>query len=258
MLPIAGLPQPQVAVPVPERVRLLADGRAVTPVWLNELGGRTFRLGDGPDAEYVKWMPRGVGLDLVGEVARLSWAAPYTPVPRIVDHGRDPDAGWLRTAALPGRSAVDPRFQADPRPAVVAAGEGLRALHEALPVADCPFEWSVTQRIARSGADDATVAALGPCPEHDRLVVCHGDPCTPNTIVADDGAWVGHVDLDMLGIADRWADIAVATMALGWNFGPGWDALFLDAYGVAPDPDRTRWYRALWDLGDQGLPAGRG
>ncbi|WP_258368801.1 aminoglycoside 3'-phosphotransferase [Curtobacterium sp. MCBD17_013] len=252
MLPIAGLPQGH--VDVPECVSALAAGRTITAVWRNDLDGRTFRLGEGPAAEYVKWAPHGVRLDLLGEIARLSWAGSYTPVPRVVDHGEDPDGRWLRTVALPGRSAVDPRFQADPRPAVIAAGHGLRALHDALPVADCPFEWSVTQRIARSGADDDTVAALGARPEPDRIVVCHGDPCTPNTIVGEDGQWVGHVDLDTLGIADRWADIAVATMALGWNFGDGWESLFLDAYGIAPDPERTRWYRTLWNLGDGALP----
>lgn len=259
MLDIGGLPRG--AVPVPDRVRALAAGREIVPVWVNAVGGRTFRVrsgsggaaapgtdGEGRD-EFVKWAPHGVGLDVLGEVARLTWAHPYTRVPEVIDHGLDDDARWMRTRALDGSSAVDPRWHGDPRPAVVAAGEGLRALHEALPVADCPFEWSTTLRIARSGADDDAVAALGPEPEPDRIVVCHGDACTPNTLVADDGRWAGHVDLDALGVADRWADIAVATMSLGWNFGPGWAPLFLDAYGIDPDEDRLRWYRALWNLG---------
>lgn len=246
--------------PIPERIVTIACGRSVRPVWRNELGGITYRLGDDL---HVKWVPAGVrGLDLPGETARLSWAAPYAAVPRVVEHGTDDDGEWLVTTTLPGSSAVDPRWHDDPRPAVVAAGEGLRALHEALPVVDCPFEWSTVGRIATAqrgatgdvgvAADVASaVAALGPEPEPDRIVVCHGDPCTPNTIVGDDGRWVGHVDFDALGIADRWADIAVGTMALGWNFGPGWDALYLDAYGIAPDAERTAWYRALWNLGQR-------
>ena len=85
-------------------------------------------------------------------------------------------------------------------------------------------------------------------PTTDLVVVCHGDPCTPNTLIGADGRWSGHVDLDATGTADRWADIAVATMALGWNYGPGWDRVFLDAYGIEPDEERTTWYRALWNL----------
>ncbi|WP_443062724.1 phosphotransferase [Streptomyces sp. NBC_00390] len=57
----------------------------------------------------------------------------------------------------------------------------------------------------------------------DRLVVCHGDACAPNTVVGDDGTWTGHVDLGTLGAADRWADLAVATWSTQWNYGPGWE-----------------------------------
>ena len=55
--------------------------------------------------------------------------------------------------------------------------------------------------------------------------------------------------LGELGVADRWTDLAVATWSTEWNYGPGWDKLLLQAYGVPPDPDRTRYYRLLWDLG---------
>jgi kanamycin kinase len=33
-----------------------------------------------------------------------------------------------------------------------------------------------------------------------------------------------------------------------WNYGPGWEQLLFDAYGIAPDPERARYYRLLWDL----------
>lgn len=84
------------------------------------------------------------------------------------------------------------RWKDDPARAVSAIGEGLRALHEVLPVERCPFSWS---------ADD------------------------------------------------RWADLAVATWSTTWNYGPGWEQRLLDAYGIPPDPDRTRYYRLLYDLG---------
>jgi kanamycin kinase len=71
----------------------------------------------------------------------------------------------------------------------------------------------------------------------------------PNTLIGSDGRWSGHVDLGRLGIADLWADLAIATWSAGWNYGPGWERLLLDAYGVEPDPERTRHYRLLWDLG---------
>ena len=90
--------------------------------------------------------------------------------------------------------------------------------------------------------------ALQGVPDIDRLVVCHGDACAPNTLVADDGRWSGHVDLGALGVADRWADLAIATWSTQWNYGDGWEDALLDAYGIAPDPERTDYYRRLWEV----------
>jgi kanamycin kinase len=80
-------------------------------------------------------------------------------------------------------------------------------------------------------------------------VVCHGDACAPNTLIGEDGHWTGHVDLGSLGVADRWADLAVATWSTEWNYGPGWEGPLLAAYGVQEDPQRSDYYRLLWDLG---------
>jgi kanamycin kinase len=52
---------------------------------------------------------------------------------------------------------------------------------------------------------------LAGVPPIDRLVVCHGDSCALNTLLAADGRWSAHVDLGALGVADRWADLAIAT-----------------------------------------------
>ncbi|RKR76115.1 kanamycin kinase [Frondihabitans australicus] len=234
-------------VETPPRVAELAGADTVTPVWRNEVGGLTFQLGEGPTRRFAKWAPHGRGLNLVAEEARLRWAVDYVTVPRVLASGRDDDAGWLVTQGLAGTSAVVPRWQSDPATAVTACGRALRAFHDALPVDDCPFDWSVSARLAASDKARAQEPTLPPVPPIDRLVVCHGDPCVPNTLLADDGTWSGHVDLDALGVADRWADVAVATMSLEWNYGPGWDGAFLDAYGIAPDVERTDFYRALWN-----------
>ena len=129
-----------------------------------------------------------------------------------------------------------------------ALGRGLRALHDALPVVGCPFSWSVPERIANAAVRGIRVPDdLRVSPPIDRLVVCHGDACAPNTLIDDDGAWTGHVDLGALGLGDRWADIAVAAMSTEWNYGPGWHDALLDAYGVAPDATRLAFYRQLWN-----------
>lgn len=131
----------------PAAVRELAGGRRVRLAWKNE-HALTFDVADRPERCFIKWAPTGSPLDLAAEAARMTWAAAYTPVPRVLGQGADSDGSWLVTAALPGHSAVSPRWLADPRTSVTAIGEGLRAMHNALPAADCPFSWMAEDRIA--------------------------------------------------------------------------------------------------------------
>lgn len=253
---------------VPDGVDEVAAGRPVRLVWRNEVGGLTFEVGTEPARCFVKWAPAVSGIDLRAEEHRLGWARDFTPVPRVLDYGTDDRGSWMVTAALPGQNAVAARWKADPMAAVTAIGQGLRAMHDTLPVQECPFSWSAQERLdtARSRVAaglidrqrwhaehrelgiDRALRLLTDIPPIDRLVVCHGDACAPNTLLTDDGRWSGHVDLGSLGIADRWADLATATWSTEWNYGPGWQDSLLDAYGVAPDPLRTRYYRLLWEL----------
>jgi kanamycin kinase len=239
-------------VEVPEQVhRLVGDAPFVADppveaVWRNRVGGTTFF--SPVHGAYVKWAPAGTPVDLAEEARRLRWVSRFTPVPEVLATGSDDEGAWLMTRAIRGRSAVDPVWLARPEDAVRAVGAGLRAFHESVPVEACPYDWGVAERAARA-PDPAAVAALGPPPPIDRLVVCHGDPCVPNTLLADDGTWLAHVDLGRVGLADRWADLAVATWSTEWNYGPGYEEPLLEAYGIARDDDRTEYYRALWDLG---------
>jgi aminoglycoside phosphotransferase len=260
---------PGAAPVIPPAVAVIAAGRAARLIWRNEVDGLTFDVGEGPGRCFVKWAPAGAPLDLAAEAARMTWARPFHPVPEVLGYGRDAAGEWLVTAPLAGDSAVSDRWLRQPAVAVRAIGEGLRALHEALPAASCPFSWSAAGRLAdarrraaqgrldpdswhevhwRLGVPRALELAAA-IPPADRLVVCHGDSCPPNTLLGPGGHWSGHVDLGELGVADRWADLAVATWATQWNWGPGWEQPLLDAYGVAADPDRTRYYRLLWTLG---------
>jgi kanamycin kinase len=264
-------PEAQAAAgrPPPAPVLALAGGEAVRPVWDNAVGGRTFEVGAGERRRFVKWAPAASGLDLAAEAARLAWAVDFAPVPHVLGQGHDAAGAWIVTRPVAGTTAVAARWRAEPGIAVTAIGEGLRALHDALPAARCPFSWSAADRLADarrraagglidpSGWHEAhqglgvegALRLLAEVPQADELVVCHGDSCAPNTLIGDDGRWSGHVDLGDLGVADRWADLAVATWSTTWNYGPGWEIPLLDAYGVEPDAERTRYYRLLWELG---------
>ncbi|WP_433676074.1 phosphotransferase [Microbacterium gorillae] len=236
---------PAIDLPVPDRVLRLASGAALTPVWLNTLGMATFSTDDG---RYIKHGTIDPESSRAEEAERLAWAGRYTRVPEVIEYGEEDGHEWLVTRAIPGRSAVHPHWIARPEIAVRAVGRGLRLLHDALPVADCPFDWSVPSRIA--GAADRGIEvpeALRSAPPIDLLVVCHGDACVPNTLLDDEGSPLAHVDLGALGTADRWADIAVASMSAEWNYGPGFEDILIEAYGIEPDRERLAYYRDLWN-----------
>lgn len=230
---------------VPAQVKRLANGASLRPVWENGIGGLTFRTDDG---RFIKWGPHDLEANMRDEAERMRWARQWTRVPEPIAQGEDDEHEWLVTVAIEGESAVAPRWIAEPVRAVRAIGEGLRMLHDALPVERCPWDWSVPTRIANARVRGIRIStALGDPPPVDRLVVCHGDACAPNTILDDRGRAAAHVDLAALGVADRWADIAVACESLVWNYGTGWEDALLDAYGVIPDRERMAYYRDLWN-----------
>lgn len=240
---------PQTTVAVPDRVRELSSGATLVCVWANEVGGLTFRATPATGHPfYIKWGPRQEESTMRDEAERMRWAGRWIRVPEVLDQGEDDTHEWLVTKAIDGASAAHPRWLDRPATAVRAIGEGLRALHDALPVAECPWEWTVSRRIANAERRGIRLPdRFRDAPRIDRLVVCHADACCPNTLLGDDGRWIAHVDLGLLGAGDRWADIAVASMSTAWNYGPGWEDLLIDAYGVEPDRERLSFYRDLWN-----------
>jgi kanamycin kinase len=223
--------------PIPAVVVELAAGRTVELAWRNELGGLTFRVGD----EFVKWNPRRTGIDLELERVRLEWLAGRHPAPRVLAFGADDEAQWLVTAAVPGGSAVGDTWRARRPEAIRAIADGLRAIHS-VPVGEFPAGWTEAVWVGRSPA------SIGPRPPMEDPVLVHGDACAPNTLISDEGEWTGNVDFGDLAVGDRWADLAVASLSLDWNFGEGHQAELFDAYGIDPDEERIRYYRALWHL----------
>ncbi|GAA1931328.1 aminoglycoside 3'-phosphotransferase [Microbacterium aoyamense] len=219
--------------PVPSVV--LAVDASPELVWRNELGGLTYRVGD----RYVKWSPRSAGIDLARERDRLLWLDGRHPAPRVLSYGADGEAEWLVTAGMPGDHAVGDEWRARRSEAIAAIARGLRAIH-AVPVDDEARGWEswVVRR----------PPSLGDRPATDEPVLVHGDACAPNTLISASGEWVGNVDFGDLAVGDRWADLAVASMSLDWNFGDGHQDEFFAAYGIARDEERIQYYRALWEL----------
>ncbi len=231
-------------VETPAMVGALPGGERAEAVWQNMVGGLTFRL----PGIHATWQ-RGAGQDLAREAERLRWAARFVTVPRVVSFERRGDEQLLVTETIPGTSAVLEPWDERPRASAHALGAGLRAFHDALPVADCPWTWAVTDRLADI-ADLAVRDRLAAAdPGISRLVVCHGDACAPNTLLGSDGRASGHVDLGDLGVGELWADLAVLAMSVTWNYGEGYEEAVYEGYGIEPDPVRIAFFRDLWNAG---------
>jgi len=228
----------------------------------------TWRLDKpGYPTRYLKVGRTGGYPTLAMEAERLRWAAPWLPVPQVPEVNGDGDGDWLITTGIDGRPAVD--LTDDPAGTVVALGEGLRRFHDSAPIDSCPFDFRlgtalqhVRRRVAAHLIDPAeafnddhahldvasAIAELHRLrPRDEDLVVCHGDYCPPNILITDWRA-VGFVDLGELAVADRWCDLAIGPWSTTWNYGPGFEALYLAAYGAEPDPERQAFYRLLYDL----------
>jgi len=233
-------------------------------VWRNEGGGLTFS--DDHGDRYLTWVPDGTKNHLLGAIRRSNWVRPYVAAPCFGGVRDGAGGAWAVSTALPGASAVGSWGREHPLQATEAIAAGLRRLHDAAPVAQCPFRMDMTARLisarerltkscdwrvglhgyfdswtTRQALDvlDAGAGDLDP-------VVCHGDPCSPNYLVDEQGQFTGIVDLGDLGVADRWFDLAIASWSLSWNFGPGFEEVFFDRYGIARDERKIRFYRLLW------------
>jgi streptomycin 3"-kinase len=237
------------------------------PVLVGESATDVFRRGE----VYAKrCLPAGVA-ELRDERDRVEWlAATGLPGAKVVDwiEWSDGSAALLTTAVpgVIGTELAPSRRTADNLAAMV------RALHE-IPLADCPFERRLEDVISQ--AEDVVLrgavnpdfltaewrlipperlladlyAELAEVQAKADLVVGHGDACLPNFLFDPDTLeCTGMIDVGRLGIADRYADLALLKAQLEdeWSV----DASdFLKTYGLAaPDTQRLTFYRLLDSL----------
>ncbi len=241
---------------------------AVTPVSTHPGKSVMYRLSDDTESRFLKVVRKGTFPSAEAEAQRAMWARAHIPVPEILKFGVTADATWFLSRAMTGNDATDERFRSDVPGLVRRLAVALRQFHS-IPVDGCPFTFRLdaalqhAQQRLRHGeidpardfhvehaslsADDAVRKLAATRPTTEDLVVCHGDYCVPN-ILFHGNTLAGFVDLGELGTADRWWDLAVATWSLTWNFGPGHEAIFFDAYGIDLDETRREYYRLLYDV----------
>ncbi len=197
------------------------------------------------------------------EAARLEWLKDKLPIPEIVHFCEKEHGSALVTTAVPGVNLTHFNDESPDvkRQLVKVLAEALRRVHAVDPHG-CPFDHSAARELGRLETRLAALeAATGETPNLSRarqklaelrhnqpaetLVLTHGDACLPNILVQD-VRLSGFVDLGAAGLGDRWRDLERACWSLGYNYGAGYDELFLNAYGVRKsDRAKMDFYRRL-------------
>lgn len=245
-----------------------------SPVTAGESGAAVFRCAD--TTRYAKCVPAADAAGLEAERDRIAWLnGRGVPGPHVLDW-RSGDAGaCLVTSAVPGIPA-DQVPAEDLWAAWERIADAVRRLHE-VPVSQCPFRRDLDAMVAVARdvvARDAVNPEFLPVEQRhtpaaellDRLtgqvprrreqeaadtVVCHGDLCLPNVILDPRTLNVsGFIDLGRLGLADRYADLALllANARETWpdeERARAADTAFAERYGIALDHDRLRFYLHL-------------
>ncbi|WP_091453436.1 APH(3') family aminoglycoside O-phosphotransferase [Micromonospora inyonensis] len=240
-------------------------------------GATVYRVGEKASFYVKTTLPRHPDdprFNPVKEAERLRWLADRgLPVPEVVALGANDDLQWVVTRTLPGRPAAR-HWRPEERWRVIeVVADAARRLHD-LPVAECPFERRLPDLIheAKSSIElgaidlaDVDTAHEGwtaqqlwdklsrkvPPPEDD-LVVCHGDLCLDNVLIDPDTLELaGIIDVDRLGVSDRWFDLALALYNIGeddvWGYGPAHSEHFLRRYGCPTVDEYKLAYFQLLD-----------
>jgi aminoglycoside phosphotransferase len=205
--------------------------------------------------------------ELLAEKERLVWLQGQLPVPAVAAWHEDNERSYLLISEIPGIMSYDAVFKQDLPALVRLLGEGMRKIH-AVDIRHCPFDQRLATKIEqarqrveaglvdegdfdeqRQGmrAGEVLQTLIASQPSQEDLVFTHGDYCLPNILIDPDRMHInGFIDWGRAGIADRYQDIALATRSLAYNFGPGWEELLWEAYGLEQvDDAKLEFYKLL-------------
>ena len=208
------------------------------------------------------------GSDLDREWQRLRWAELLVlPTPKPISFSPEPPE-LLVQGSLHGVTLDEILHTSSAIELGRLLGGAVRAIHE-LPVSDCPFRETLDialERAARAVASESVrLDLLDPRlrstplsellervqrerPPVEDLVVTHGDIALAS--VYTDGARIsGYANLGMLGVADRYRDLALCVRDLAEDAGADAVRAFLTTYGLRrPDSQRLAYYALLDEL----------
>ena len=212
------------------------------------------------------------------EVTMLRWLAGKVPAPEVIACEERDGKIYLLMTRVKGKMACDEEFLARPEMLILRLAEAMHMLWDA-DVSSCPVMRDQETELAEArfrvehglvDTDNVEPTTFGPGGfkdpeallywlENNRPpfdpVLSHGDFCLPNVFFTETGIG-GFIDLGDAGVGDRWRDIALCHRSLRHNMEGKYASVkrkadadrFFGALGVAPDPEKLRWYLLLDEL----------
>lgn len=206
------------------------------------------------------------GKQVIDEYRRLQWLQGKLPVAKIISFEESEGEYRLVTEAIPGIMAQE--CDVSQREEVVQnIALALKKWHS-LPIDDCPFDNTIDKQLEEAAENtrlglvdesDFDPAHMGMTavellpqlyvkkPAVFENVLTHGDYCLPNILIDPITLEVnGFIDLGRCGVSDRYLDLGIAMNTLDHNFGPGYEQIFFEAYGLEEvDQSRIKFYQML-------------
>jgi aminoglycoside phosphotransferase len=205
--------------------------------------------------------------ELLAEQELLVWLQGRLPVPAVAAWHEDNERSYLLISEIPGIMSYNDAFKQNIPALIRLLAEGMRLIHR-VDIQHCPFDQRLAARMEqarqrveaglvdegdfdrqRQGmrAGEVFQMLIASQPSQEDLVFTHGDYCLPNVLIDPDRMHLnGFIDWGRAGIADRYQDIALATRSLTYNFGPGWEELLWQAYGLEQvDHAKIEFYKLL-------------
>lgn len=216
---------------------------------------------------YLKVATPPLEEELLAEKERLEWLQGRLPVPEVIAFSTDGRRAYLLLSEVPGLESYNEAFAQDITTVVRLLAEGLQLIHQ-VEIVHCPFDQRLTSKMAQArqrvqaglvdvsdfdeqrkgmGADELFELLVASRPDVEEVVFTHGDYCLPNILIDPSAARIsGFIDWGRAGIADRYQDLALAARSLTYNFGPGWEPLLWESYGLQTvDRARIEFYQML-------------
>ena len=254
---------------LPVDMQALVVGSSLQTVSSGESGTRVFRsVRPNGSACYLKiadapWQRE----ELLAEKECLEWLQERLPVPEVYAFHTDERQSFLILSEIPGLESCNAMFERDIPALVRLLAEGLRLIHS-VEIANCPFDRRLDHTIAlakrrveaglvdesdfdeqrrEARANELFETLIKSRPEVEDVVFTHGDYCLPNIMIGLLPPRIaGCIDWGRAGIADRYQDLALAARSLAHNFGPGWEPLLWEAYGLQTvDSAKIEFYKLL-------------